>query len=113
MIRKHEFFRYFCHAESISSEVNSYTLEISMLGYHDEEYDVDVAYTDDTYCRTGRNMARSMWDYYKILGTIPLSETQTDYYNAPNIAVRSFNLYRYRDDFDGNTYLFYWEIIMV
>ena len=50
--------RYFCHAEGISPEVNTYTLEVSMLGYHDDEFDVEVAYTDDTYGRTGRNMAR-------------------------------------------------------
>ena len=31
-----------------------------------------VLYTDDSYCRIGRNIARAIWDYYKILGVIPL-----------------------------------------
>ena len=31
-----------------------------------------VPYTDESYCRIGRNLARAMWDFYKILGVIPL-----------------------------------------
>ena len=84
--------RYFCHCDQVSPEVNTYTVEVSMLGY--KELETTVPYTDDTYCRIGRNMARSMWDYYKILGTIPLGSSD---YTAPGIAVRSFNLYRLRE----------------
>ena len=61
--------RYFCSA--VSPEVNSFTLEASLYGYIDPESDpllpVVVPYTDDMYCRIGRNLARAMWDYYKIL----------------------------------------------
>lgn len=61
--------RFFC--TSLSPEVNSYTLEASLYGYVDPESDaslpVVVPYTDDMYCRIGRNMARALWDYYKIL----------------------------------------------
>ena len=78
--------RYFCN--SISPEVNTYTLEASLLGYiPDPNSDeaplpgapIDpknprgiVPYADESYCRIGRNLARAMWDYYKILGVIPL-----------------------------------------
>ena len=79
--------RYFCN--NISPEVNTYTLEASLLGYipdpnSDEapipgETPIDpknprgiVPYTDESYCRIGRNLGRAMWDYYKILGVIPL-----------------------------------------
>ena len=78
--------RYFCN--SISPEVNTYTLEASLLGYiPDPNSDeaplpgtpIDpknprgiVPYTDESYCRIGRNLARAMWDFYKILGVIPL-----------------------------------------
>lgn len=60
--------RYLCTA--VSPEVNSYTLEASLYGYVDPQSDpllpIVVPYTDDMYCRIGRNIARSIWDYYKI-----------------------------------------------
>ena len=61
--------RHFCSA--VSPEVNSFTLEASLYGYVDPESDpllpIIVPYTDDMYCRIGRNLARALWDYYKIL----------------------------------------------
>ncbi len=61
--------RFFC--TSLPPEVNSFTLEVSLYGYIDPESDASlpivVPYTDDMYCRIGRNLARSLWDYYKIL----------------------------------------------
>ena len=78
--------RYFCN--SLSPEVNAYTLEASLLGYvpdpNSDEAPIPgapidpknpkgiVPYTDESYCRIGRNLARAMWDFYKILGVIPL-----------------------------------------
>ena len=69
--------RYFC--TEVSPEVNTYTLEASIFGYIDPESDpllpIIVPYTDDMYCRIGRNIARSLWDYYKILKWVLLSNT--------------------------------------
>jgi hypothetical protein len=42
--------RYFC--DNISPEVNSYTLEASLLGYKDSGLEDVVTYTDDMYCRS-------------------------------------------------------------
>ncbi len=75
--------------------MNSYTLEVSVLGYRDEEASSETAallggvasasamaqalapaavvpYTEDMYCRVGRNVARAFWDYFKIMGFIPI-----------------------------------------
>ncbi len=35
-----------------------------------------VAYTEDMYCRVGRNLARAFWDYFKIMGYIPLDPSE-------------------------------------
>ena len=48
--------------------------------------------------RIGRNVARSLWDYYKILGVIPLdAESVTTSHGADKngACVRSFNLLRF------------------
>jgi hypothetical protein len=41
--------RYFCN--NISPEVNTYTLEASLLGYTDPNFDDVIPFTDDMYCR--------------------------------------------------------------
>ena len=61
--------RFFC--SSLNPEANSYTLEVSLLGYEDEDGNL-VHYTDDLYSSVGRNIARAFWDYYKIIGYIPM-----------------------------------------
>ena len=69
-------------ATALSPEVNSYTLEVSLLGFEDEEGDASAAaalvvpYTDEMYCRVGRNLARAFWDYFKIMGFIPLDPSE-------------------------------------
>jgi len=95
--------RYLC--DNISPEVNTYTLEVSAMGYKDPNFEDTILYTDDMYCRAGRNIARALWDYYKILGIIPL-ETECSQAaqlvslhggkSAPTV-VRSFNLLRLRE----------------
>ena len=61
--------RFLC--TSLAPEVNSFTVEASYYGYVDPASDstlpVVIPYTDDMYCRIGRNLARALWDYYKIL----------------------------------------------
>lgn len=41
--------RYFCN--SLSPEVNSYTLETSIMGYVDPDTEEVVPYTEEAYCR--------------------------------------------------------------
>jgi hypothetical protein len=98
--------RFFCSAAS--PEVNSYTIEVSILGYKDEATDVLVSYTDEHYSKIGRNIARAMWDYYKIMGFISLNGDDADSVEMSGNAVcmsrpksacsvRSFNLLRLKE----------------
>ena len=99
--------RYFCN--SLSPEVNAYTLEASLLGYvpdpNSDEAPIPgapidpknpkgiVPYTDESYCRIGRNLARAMWDFYKILGVIPL-EGKLIFFVLKNAIISN---YKYED----------------
>ncbi|XP_059093753.1 uncharacterized protein LOC131888832 [Tigriopus californicus] len=109
--------RYF--GTHLSPEVNTYTLEVSIFGYEEDETQAIIPYTDDLYCRVGRNIARAFWDFYKILGYIPIeldddemmlnSGDRPKTSNAAGISgasngggggpgnVRSFNLLRLRE----------------
>ena len=106
--------RYFCN--SISPEVNTYTLEASLLGYipdpsSDEapipgETPIDpknprgiIPYTDESYCRIGRNLGRAMWDYYKILGVIPLEGIKCIFFCYKNIIFKKEHAYLYKNTF--------------
>ena len=62
----------------LSHEVNTYTLEVSLLGYEDKDRRQIVPYTDDLYAKIGRNVTRAFWDYYKIVGTIPLEDSSDE-----------------------------------
>ena len=67
-------------------QVNTYTIEVSMLGYEDHDSRQIIPYTDDLYAKVssdhkqgltkldqvGRNITRAFWDYYKIVAVIPL-----------------------------------------
>jgi hypothetical protein len=83
---------YYC--SSSTSEANSYTIEVSVLGYMDPETDSLVTYTDELYCKIGSNMARALWDYYKIMGAIPLDGDDRP---KSASAVHSFNLLRLKE----------------
>lgn len=75
------------------------------MGYKDPNFEDPIPYTDDMYCRVGRNIGRALWDYYKILGIIPLETEAPPPANlvtmpggkAPPTVVRSFNLLRLRE----------------
>lgn len=56
--------RFFC--DHLTPEVNTYTLEASIYGYEDKESGDVEPYSEELYCRVGRNMARAFWDYYKV-----------------------------------------------
>ena len=61
---------------TLSENVDSYSFEVSMLGYEvaeDKEGEAAVlTYSEASYHEIGRNLARSFWDYYKIMGVIPI-----------------------------------------
>ena len=86
--------RFFC--TSLNPDVNTYTLEVSLLGYMDDEEEAIVEYTEDSYIKAGRNIARAFWDYYKIMGCIPLdpSDVSPDGTAATG---GSFNLLRLKE----------------
>lgn len=107
--------------DALSPEVNTYTVEVSLLGFIPRKVNVNgpgsgsticstgsgdadpvpgafdesgeplakisssagallvkaqetdiVHYTDELYCQVGKNLARAMWDLYKILNVIPI-----------------------------------------
>ena len=86
----------------LSHEVNTYTVEVSLLGFEDKEKRQIIPYTDELYARVGRNLSRAMWDYYKIVGTIPLEDSSDEESGIPKPAVKpnlfkNFNMDRLRE----------------
>ena len=76
--------------------MNTYTIEVSMLGYEDHDSRQIIPYTDDLYAKVlllllclvkhdtsqvGRNITRAFWDYYKIVAVIPLEVGGSRNYN--------------------------------
>ncbi|XP_055604992.1 cytosolic carboxypeptidase 6 [Uranotaenia lowii] len=62
--------RYF--ADALSDNVNTYTLEVSMCGYYLNDSNVLTQYTEDGYMRIGRNLARSILEYYRFTNVLPI-----------------------------------------
>ena len=86
----------------LSHEVNTYTLEVSLLGYEDKDRRQIVPYTDDLYAKIGRNVTRAFWDYYKIVGTIPLEDSSDEESGIPKpiikpIVFKNFNMDRLKE----------------
>ena len=78
--------------------------EVSLLGYEDQERRQIIPYTDDLYAKVGRNIARALWDYYKIVATIPLEESSDEESGIPKPGpaksaahFRSFNMDRLKE----------------
>ncbi|XP_031625666.1 cytosolic carboxypeptidase 6 isoform X2 [Contarinia nasturtii] len=65
--------RRFC-CEKLSDSVNAYTLEISMCGYQLKGTQIIAQYTEDDYMRYGRNIVRTLLQYYRFTNilTIPM-----------------------------------------
>jgi len=91
----------------LSNEVNTYTIEVSLLGYEDHENRQIIPYTDQLYAKVGRNITRALWDYYKIVATIPLDESSDEESGIPKPSkeaarpksvsqFRSFNMDRFK-----------------
>jgi len=93
----------------LSHEVNTYTIEVSMLGYEDHDSRQIIPYTDDLYAKVGRNITRAFWDYYKIVAVIPLEDSSDDECGIPKpprdlpgrpksaAVTRSFNMDRLKE----------------
>ena len=86
----------------LSHEVNTYTLEVSLLGYEDKDRRQIVPYTDDLYAKIGRNVTRALWDYYKIVGTIPLEDSSDEESGIPKpiikpMVFKNFNMDRLKE----------------
>ncbi|KAL7286509.1 hypothetical protein TKK_0019245 [Trichogramma kaykai] len=61
--------RYLCSI--LSEHVNCYTLHVSMHGYKHKNTGTILPYTEESYYRVGRNLARAFFEYYRVTGLIP------------------------------------------
>ncbi|XP_011302716.1 cytosolic carboxypeptidase 6 [Fopius arisanus] len=61
--------RYLCSI--LSEHVNCYTIQVSMYGYCRRGAPGLLPYTEESYYRVGRNLARVLMEYYKLTGLIP------------------------------------------
>nr|CAD7442671.1 unnamed protein product [Timema bartmani] len=60
---------YFCN--TLKKSVNCYTLEVSFHGYQSPNTTDMCYYTEEAYCRLGRNVVRTYLDYYRVVGVVP------------------------------------------
>ncbi|XP_063220353.1 cytosolic carboxypeptidase 6 [Bacillus rossius redtenbacheri] len=60
--------RHFCN--TLSKSVNCYTLEISFYGYKRPNGSEFLTYTEESYLRLGRSLARTCLDYYRAVGVV-------------------------------------------
>ena len=86
----------FCHLATL--------FEVSMLGYEEKwrgeegEETAVVTYSEASYHEIGRNLARSFWDYYKIMGVIPLDPDEVSEGDAEKVATgNAFNMNRLQE----------------
>ncbi|XP_049955104.1 cytosolic carboxypeptidase 6 [Schistocerca serialis cubense] len=61
--------RRFC-CTALKDSVNSYTLQVSLFGYQSPNNSSLFYYTEESYCRLGRNVARAFLDYYRAVGVV-------------------------------------------
>ncbi|XP_032686255.1 cytosolic carboxypeptidase 6 isoform X2 [Odontomachus brunneus] len=61
--------RYLCSI--LKEHVNCYSIEVSMYGYNKKGMPGIMPYTEESYYRLGRNLARVFLEYYKLTGLIP------------------------------------------
>nr|XP_050851356.1 cytosolic carboxypeptidase 6 [Vespula vulgaris] len=61
--------RYLCSI--LKEHVNCYTIQVSMYGYCKKGTPAILPYTEESYYRLGRNLARVFLEYYKLTGLIP------------------------------------------
>ncbi|XP_068153107.1 cytosolic carboxypeptidase 6 [Drosophila tropicalis] len=58
--------------ERLSDTVNAYTLEVSMAGHYLRDGKTIALYNEDGYYRVGRNLARTLLQYYRFINVLPL-----------------------------------------
>ncbi|KAJ8977327.1 hypothetical protein NQ317_018609 [Molorchus minor] len=83
----------------LSNRVNCYTFEVSIFGYKLKGSEVTIPYTEESYMRCGRNLARTFLEYYHNTGAIPfqISTEITSKKNRPRFRqVRRRNKNRYQ-----------------
>ncbi|XP_060645962.1 cytosolic carboxypeptidase 6 isoform X1 [Drosophila nasuta] len=62
--------RYCC--ERLSDTVNAYTLEVSMAGHYLRDGKTIALYNEDGYHRVGRNLTRTLLQYYRFINVLPM-----------------------------------------
>ncbi|KAM8706313.1 hypothetical protein ACLKA7_010570 [Drosophila subpalustris] len=62
--------RYCC--ERLSDTVNAYTLEVSMAGHYLRDGKTVALYNEDGYHRVGRNLTRTLLQYYRFINVLPV-----------------------------------------
>ncbi|CAD7087362.1 unnamed protein product [Hermetia illucens] len=58
--------------ERLTDTVNAYTIEVSMGGYYLKDEKTVTPYTEDGYMRLGRNIARTLLQYYRFTNVLPV-----------------------------------------
>ncbi|EDV30487.2 uncharacterized protein Dana_GF22916 [Drosophila ananassae] len=58
--------------ERLSDTVNAYTLEVSMAGHYLKDGKTIALYNEDGYYRVGRNLARTLLQYYRFINILPM-----------------------------------------
>ncbi|XP_017131540.1 cytosolic carboxypeptidase 6 isoform X2 [Drosophila elegans] len=58
--------------ERLSDTVNAYTLEVSMAGHFLKDGKTISLYNEDGYYRVGRNLARTLLQYYRFINILPM-----------------------------------------
>ncbi|SPP80894.1 blast:Cytosolic carboxypeptidase 6 [Drosophila guanche] len=58
--------------ERLSDTVNAYTLEVSMAGHYLRDGKTVALYNEDGYYRVGRNLARTLLQYYRFINILPV-----------------------------------------
>ncbi|XP_054281359.1 cytosolic carboxypeptidase 6-like [Macrosteles quadrilineatus] len=64
--------RVFC--EVLKDSVNCYSIIVSCYGYRHPSVPGIHYYTEESYCRLGRNIVRTCLDYYRIIGVVSAVE---------------------------------------
>ncbi|XP_046683364.1 cytosolic carboxypeptidase 6-like [Homalodisca vitripennis] len=64
--------RVFC--EVLKDSVNCYSIIVSCYGYRHPSAPGIHYYTEESYCRLGRNIVRTCLDYYRIIGVVSSGE---------------------------------------
>ncbi|XP_077295000.1 cytosolic carboxypeptidase 6-like isoform X2 [Arctopsyche grandis] len=68
--------RFLC--TSLGKNTNSFTLQVSMGGYHLPNIPHYIHYNEEAYLRLGRNLGKSLFEYYRQINVIPATSKISD-----------------------------------